>query len=333
MGNRIRGVGIFILSLAAAPVVLTQVAQQPATIFNTPAQLQKIAGPNEPPIVFHKNVEEVVLHTIVSDQKHRTITDLNVSDFTILENGIPQLIKSFTNEDMPVALGIIIDGSASMLGKSRAVKEAALDLIRASNPDDEIFVAHFNQEYHLDQDFTSDVSKLRSTLEGIGFQGQTALYDAIVAAAAHLCDNEDLGKRVLVIVTDGEDNFSNYSLSEAIQRVELNGGPVVYTIGIFDEDKTFADTRERGARALKQLATTTGGVDYLPRSLRELDGISQKISRDVRTQFTLTYKPSVPWSEAGYRQIRVRVKAHGYKKLVARTRNGYVANLDTADGR
>ena len=324
MGNWVRVLGIVSLIVAIKPAVRTQ-AQQEAVIRVTPNTQAGGGRSSQPAFVFDKNVEEVVLHASVSDEKHRLVTDLGAGDFTVLENGVRQQVKFFANEDVPVAMGIIIDSSASMLSKSRSVSQAALDLVRASNKKDEIFVADFNEHYRLDQDFTADISKLQSALQRIRFEGETAIYDAIVASAEHLYRNQSLDKRVLVIVTDGDDNFSNYSLSEAIEHVQLNGGPMIYTIGILSEERT-----RSAERALTSLAAATGGIAYLPHHASEVDAISEQISHDVRNQYTITYKPSIPWSEAGYRQIKVQVKTHGHKKLTARTRNGYFAETEQA---
>jgi len=324
MGDWVRLLGTFLLIYGAVLPIRTQVLQE-ATIFIRPNPQATAARSTQPVFVFDKTVEEVVLHTSVLDKKHRLITDLDAKDFTVLENNVPQEIKFFAQEDIPVAMGIVIDSSASMLSKSRAVNQAALNLVRASNPKDETFVAHFNEQYHLDQDFTPDISKLKAALEGIRFQGETAIYDAIVSAAKHLYGNQTLGKRVLIIVTDGEDNASNFSLAEAIEHVQRNGGPSIYTIGILTEERTKSTQRE-----LTKLAEATGGVAYLPDNTREVDAISDEISRDVRNQYTITYKPSISWTEAGYRHIKVKVKAHGHKKLIVRTRTGYFAEGEQA---
>ena len=170
--------------------------------------------------IFKKKVEEVVLHATVIDQKQRLVTDLGKDAFTIFEDGKPQQLTSFRREDIPVALGIIIDNSGSMRDKRLKVNQAALNLIRASNPNDEVFVVNFNDESYLDTDFTSDINKLKEGLEHIESRGGTALYDAIVAAADHLEKGAKLDKKVLLVVTDGEDNASRESLEQAVRRLQ-----------------------------------------------------------------------------------------------------------------
>lgn len=299
--------------------------QDAVPVPSAPPHPEWVAKSSEQGYVFEKNVEEVVLHASVLDKKRRLVSGLSVKDFAVLENGMPQQIKSFVHEDMPVAIGILIDSSGSMLSKSVGVKRAALTLVEASNPKDEVFIADFNDHYHLDQDFTSDVLKMQDALDRIRFHGQTAIYDTIVIAADHLKENRRLDKRVLVVVTDGDDNASSYSLWDAIERVERNDGPMIYTVGILDEGRT-----KQAERALVELAEATGGTADLPHNSRDVDAICREISHDIRNQYTMTYKPSVPWSESGYRKITVQARAHGHKKLTVRTRTGYFA--EAADG-
>jgi len=162
--------------------------------------------------VFKKEVEEVMLQATVADDKNHLVTNLDKSAFAVFENNQPQTITSFRHEDIPVSMGIVIDNSGSMREKRDKVNRAALNLVRSSNPQDQVFVVNFNDEYYLDQPFTSDINKLREALEKVEARGGTALYDAIVASADYLKKNAKLQKKVLFVVTDGEDNASRESL-------------------------------------------------------------------------------------------------------------------------
>ena len=148
-------------------------------------------------------MDEVLLHAIVIDDKQRMITTLDRNAFTVFEDGKPQKVTSFRHEDIPVAMGIVIDNSGSMREKRVKVNQAALNLVRASNPQDEVFVVNFSDEYYLDQPFTSDIKKLREALDKIDARGGTALYDAVVASAEELKKNARLDRKVLLVVTDG----------------------------------------------------------------------------------------------------------------------------------
>jgi Ca-activated chloride channel family protein len=162
--------------------------------------------------VFRKDVDEVLLHASVVDDKQHIVTTLDRGAFTVFEDGKQQNIISFHHVDVPVAMGIVIDNSGSMREKRSKVNQAALNLVRSSNPKDEVFVVNFNDEYYLDQDFTNDLLKLKEALEKIDARGGTALYDAVVASAEHLKRFARLEKKVLFVVTDGEDNASNETL-------------------------------------------------------------------------------------------------------------------------
>ena len=275
--------------------------------------------------VFRKEVDEVLLHAIVIDDKQRMITTLDRNAFTVFEDGKPQKVTSFRHEDIPVAMGIVIDNSGSMREKRVKVNQAALNLVRASNPQDEVFVVNFSDEYYLDQPFTSDIKKLREALDKIDARGGTALYDAVVASAEELKKNARLDRKVLLVVTDGEDNASRESLEQAVRRLQEENGPTVYSIGILGEEK-----QRRARRALQTMSERTGGISFLPKTLDEVDEISKTVARDIRNQYTIGYKPTTPRGNGGYRSIRVDAKAKGFGKLVVRTKSGYYAANETA---
>jgi Ca-activated chloride channel family protein len=268
--------------------------------------------------VITKQVEEVVLHATAMDDKNHLITTLDKGAFSVFENNQPQTITSFRHEDVPVAMGIVIDNSGSMREKRDKVNKAALNLVRSSNPQDQVFVVNFNDEYYLDQAFTSDINKLREALEKVEARGGTALYDAIVASSDYMKKNARLQKKVLFVVTDGEDNASRESLEEAVRRLQEENGPTVYAIGLLGEEKA-----RRARRALETIAQRTGGIAFLPRTLDEVDEISRTVAHDIRNQYTIGYKPTTPKSAGGYRAIRVEARAKGYGKLIVRTRSGY----------
>ena len=275
--------------------------------------------------IFRTRVDEVVLHATVVDDKQRMVTNLDKAAFTILEDGKPQNIVSFRHEDIPVAMGVVIDNSGSMREKRDRVNKAAINLVKSSNPQDEVFIVNFNDEYYLDQDFTADLSKMREALEKVDTRGGTALYDAVVASADHLKRNGKLDKKVLFVVTDGEDNESQESLEQAIHRLQEENGPTVYAIGLLGEEK-----QRRARKALQFMAEKTGGIAFFPKTLDQVDEISRQVAHDIRNQYTIGYKPTNPKSSGGYRAIKVDAKAKGYGKLTVRTKSGYYAGQERA---
>ena len=276
------------------------------------------AGDDPGRFVFKKQVEEVVLHATVVDEQGRLVTNLGRDAFSIFQNSVQQPVMSFRREDVPVAMGIVIDNSGSMRDKRDKVNQAVLNLIRASNPQDEIFVVNFGQKSYLDQDFTSDVNLLQAALHQVSTRGSTALYDAIVASAVHLQNNPRLDKKVLLVITDGQDNMSRETLQETIRQLQPGKGLTLYAIGLTEDGFT-----RNGRDALQSLATTTGGVAFFPDSLEEADGITRAVARDIRSQYTLTYKPQKAAGQTGYQPLRIEARSAGQGRLIVRTRTGY----------
>jgi VWFA-related protein len=267
-------------------------------------------------------VNEVTLSATVLDVRRHLVTNLAPTNFAVYEDNQPQKITSFRREDIPVSIGIVVDNSGSMRTKRTAVTKAVLNLIQASNPQDEVFVVNFNDDPYLDQDFTNKLDPLREALDRVDSRGGTALYDAVIASADHLAKGAKKEKKVLLVVTDGVDNESRESLESAIRKVQDDNGPTIYTIGILGDEPGI----KRAKRALQSLSDQTGGVAFFPKDLMEVDEISQEVARDIRNQYSLTYKPTNPRSNGGYRKVKVEARAPGYKDLQVRTRDGYFAD-------
>ena len=276
--------------------------------------------------VFKKDVDEVMLHATVIDNKQHIVTNLDRGAFTVYEDGKQQNIISFHHVDIPVAMGIVIDNSGSMREKRNKVNQAALNLVRSSNPNDEVFVVNFNDEQYLDVDFTNSLLKMKEALEKIDARGGTALYDAVVASADHLKQNARLEKKVIFVVTDGEDNASSETLEQAVKHLSQENAPSVYAIGILGDE----EHPRRAKRALEIICERTGGIAFFPKTLDEVDAISRTIASDIRNQYAIGYKPTNPRGTGGFRQIRVEAKSKGHGKLVVRTKSGYYAGTESA---
>ena len=280
---------------------------------------------------FRSETEEVMLYATVVDPRNRSVSELSKDAFTVFEDGVPQQITSFHREDIPVSLGILIDNSGTMRQKRPSVNRAALNLVKASNPQDEVFIVNFNDSdsIYIDQDFTSNVSLMKEALDKVEARGTTAIYDAVVASADHLSKGARREKKVLLVVTDGEDNASRDTLEEAVGAVQKENGPTVYAIGLLDPE---GKSRKRARRALERMAIETGGVAYFPESFDQVDEISNSIAHDIRNQYTIGYKPSRPQSQGGFRNVRVEARGDGKTKLQVRTKSGYFAGQKNASG-
>ncbi|MDO8536635.1 MAG: VWA domain-containing protein [bacterium] len=279
---------------------------------------QQKSTTNEGNFTIRKEVEEVVLYVTVTDEKGRLVQDLQVENFLVLEDNKQQAVTSVHREDVPIALGILIDNSGSMSRNRTAVNQAVLNLVLASNPQDQVFIVNFNKDSFLDQDFTSSIAKLKEALEIIESRSGTALYDAIVASANHLRDNGKLDKRALLVVTDGEDRDSEQTLEHTLRSLQDGKGIMVYSIGILGEERV-----RRAKRALKALADGTGGVAFFPKDLAEVDSISKTVAHDIRNQYSVNYKPDHLRVEGEQRTIQVKVNVQGRGKLSVRFRTGY----------
>jgi VWFA-related protein len=272
--------------------------------------------------VLHTDVEEVVLNCTVLDGT-KLVQDLKRDNFEIFEDGVKQTLISFQHTDLPVSIGLVVDNSGSMSRKRPSVNKSALDLIQASNPDDEAFVVNFSDEAYIDQEFTSNVNKLRDGLSHMESHGGTALYDAVAASADKLVADAKHPKQVLILITDGEDNASTLDLEPTIHKVQNLSGPVIYSIGLLFGDEMSRSEVKHARRALELLSTETGGVAYFPKSIEQVDQIAAEVARDIRSQYTLGYHSTKPTTEPGFRRVQVNATAKGTSKLTVRTRTGY----------
>src|SRR5258706_2453949 len=270
------------------------------------------------------DVNLVVLHTTVIDDRHRFADGLKSDNFRVFEDKVEQKLSVFKREDVPVSMGLVIDNSGSMRDKRPRVNEAALTLVQASNPHDESFVVNCNDDYYLDldKDFTSSIPELKEALERIDARGSTALYDAVIGSMDHLKKGHK-DKKVLLVVTDGEDNVSRNSLEKTLREIQKSN-VVIYSIGLFsDEDKK---NRKKAMRALKDISAGSGGVAFFPENVDDVHNICDQVARDIRNQYTLGYYPSNTKNDGTFRTVAVDViPPRGRGKLSARTRNGYFA--------
>lgn len=276
----------------------------------------------QPAFTFTANVGEVLVQTDVLDKKGREITDLPGTDFSVFENGVRQVIRSFSHDDAPVSVGILVDNSGSMRPKVVQVDRAALNFVRSSNPQDEVFIVKFNDEYHLVAPFTNSIPALEKDLGSIEPESSTALYDAIINADTYLRQYGKHPKKVLLLVTDGQDDASSHTLQQTLRLLQSQNAPLIYAIGLVDKDDS-RGARKESRQVLQEFADATGGLAYFPQNLDQVDGITRMVAADIRQQYSLVYRSDQ--TTPGFRAIRVEVKDQRRKHLTAHTRKGYVA--------
>ncbi len=311
MGFLSRKFGV-LLSLAAAASG-AMLAQAP------PAKV----APEEPTFTFRTDTQLVDLHATVVDKQGHLVLGLPESAFKLYEDNVQQVITNFRREDVPVSLGLIIDNSASMRDKRAKVASAALALVAASNSEDEVFIMNFNEEASLERDYTNNIKDLEEALKTINSRGGTAMRDALRMGIEHLRHGGKKEKKILLVVSDGEDNSSVETLDHVIQSAEQNG-VIIYGIGLLSDDEP--REAERAKKALDALTFATGGQVWYPQELAEVDGIAREVAHEIRNQYILGYTPLNQSQDGKFRKIRVAVSAP--EPVTVRTRAGYYASAE-----
>jgi VWFA-related protein len=255
------------------------------------------------------------------DKSGKLLTNLPRSVFKVYENNVEQPVKEFLREDVPVSLGLVIDNSGSMRNKRKHVESAALAAVKASNPRDEVTVINFNDEPFRDVDLTGDVKKMEEGLTRLDSRGGTAMRDAISATIDYIKQKGKHDKKVLFIVTDGDDTASQIMSLEKLVQKAHDAEVLLYFIGLLsEEDKRAA---KRAKRAMEALSKASGGMAVFPESLEDVEKIALAVANDIRNQYVLTYSPTNQKLDGSFRQIRV--VANGPGRPVVRTRSGYYA--------
>jgi VWFA-related protein len=321
----VRGGAIWIAFLVFPLALAAQPPQAPGA--RTPPPEKKARE-----YTINVDVNLVVLHATVLDRRGKTVDDLQADNFRVFEDGTPQKVSVFSHADIPVTMGIVIDDSGSMREKRQAVNTSALTFVKTSNPQDQVFVVNFNDVYYLDTpgEFATNIEDLQAALNKIDSRGGTALYDAVYASLDHLkLGNRD--KKVILVITDGEDNASRYSFEELLRYAQKSTA-VIYTIGLLGSEepgglfKIHGSGPHRAAKILEKLAEATGGQGYFPKSLDEVEGTCRQIARDIRNQYTLAYYPTNIKKDGSFRAVRVDAfLPRNRTKLMVRTRPGYYA--------
>jgi Ca-activated chloride channel family protein len=314
-------VRLLVCLLILASVSAAQSSSPPQSTQLPPAAQSPDAatpGDQTPGFVFKKEIEEVILHATVVDNQDHLVTGLSRDNFVVHEDGKLQELTSFRKEQVPVALGILIDNSGSMLPKRTEVNEAVLQLVEASQAEDRVFVVNFGEDAFLDQDYTQDVGKLRAALQRVETRGSTALYDAIIAAVDHLNSTSTPQKKVLLVVTDGRDNASQSTFQDVLRKLQTKNGPVLYIIAL-EQSEGRVDVDRQSLQALSQ---QSGGTAFFPASLGDVQSIASAIARDIRSQYVIGYRSSNPHTPGLYHSIQIQALG-GSVPLHVATRAGY----------
>ena len=291
------------------------------------ARWQRIAGSQEPSTL-KVSVNLVSLHVTVTDAKGHMGSGLQTEDFKIYEDGVEQSTTFFSTDEAPVTWALALDRSGSMFEMIKDVYQAALHVMDEGTNADEMSIITFNHEIELVSDFTSDRRRLENAIVDLRATGQTALYDAIDLALEHIREGRRR-KKVLVVVTDGEDNFSHIEFDRLVELVERNRDVVIYPVGMFEPGFWWERKRisPKIVSKLRTIAETTGASAHFPKNIKECRQAMTDIAREVSQHYSLGYYPSNRALDGKWRRIRVEIvpRAGKDRKYFARTRAGYYA--------
>jgi VWFA-related protein len=274
---------------------------------------------------FRADTRLVLLHASVVDKDGRLLTNLPQNAFRVFENNVQQPIKLFRREDVPVSLGLVIDNSGSMRDKRKRVEAAALAAVKASNPRDEVIVVNFNDEAFDDSEgFTNNIRRLEEALTKIDSRGGTAMRDAVSSTIDFVKKKGKHDKKVLFVVTDGNDTASTQiTLERLVQKVH-DAEVLIYFIGLLnDEEKREA---KKAKRAMDALAKASGGSAVYPEGVEDVDKVALAMAHEIRNQYIIAYTPTLQALDGTFRTIKVT--ANGPNRPVVRTRSGYYATPD-----
>jgi VWFA-related protein len=266
------------------------------------------------------NVDLTEVHVNVTDEKDHPVGNLKKDNFRIFEDRTEQKISVFKHEDLPVSLGLVIDNSRSMEPRKERMDQATLSFVRKSNSQDETFVIHFDDTARLDRDFTDSIPLLEGTLASVKPYGQTAIYDALILGLQHM-DEAKNTKKAILLFTDGVDNSSKHSLSDALDATR-RAHVAVYPVGLLS-----MSGGQKAEDSLIRIAEVSGGRAYFPSTVEEARADMERVARDLREQYTLGYFPSNPSHNGAWRSIRIDVVPPpglpASAKLNANYRHGY----------
>jgi Ca-activated chloride channel family protein len=271
------------------------------------------------------DVDLVLVPVTITDPMNRLVTGLEQDDFFVYENNSLQKLKTFSCEDAPISIGIIMDLSGSMTSKLIRARESILQFMKTANPQDEFFVIGFNDRPELIEDFTSSIEDIEARLTTVRSGHRTALLDAIYFGMDKMktAKNE---RKALLVVSDGGDNRSRYTEGE-LKALVRESDVEIYSIGIFDP---YAPTTEErmGPLLLNDLSEETGGRLFRVDDLADMGDIAIKISTELRNQYVLGYHPKSTQRDGKWRKVKVKlVPPQGLPPLTVHARTGYYAPL------
>ncbi len=269
------------------------------------------------------DVDLALVNVTITDPYNRLVTGLDMENFRVFEDSTEQEIAHFSNEDVPVSIGVILDLSGSMANKIDKSRLAALQFFKTANPQDEFFLVSFNDRAQLVSPFTSSIEELQSHLMYTAAHGRTAMLDAIYLGLSQMKGARN-SKRALLIISDGGDNHSRYSERD-IQNFVKEADVQLYAIGIYEAAGSRPTPEEAsGPALLSDVTDLTGGRTFTVSNLNDLPDIAIKISMELRNQYVLGYRPSNKQHDGKWRKIKIKLRPpKGLPPLNVYAKSGY----------
>ena len=315
-----------LLLASLCPIWCGQPDDPPALVAAPELSASASTGSTRDTTNIRMNSDLVVIPVTVTDGKGHVVDGLQTEHFAVYEDKVEQQITHFASEDSPVSIGIVFDTSDSMAPKLQKAREAVAALLGNTNPEDEFFLVQFSDHAQLLVNLTKQTEEIRKHVAMMQIGGTTALLDA-VTVALHEMRNARHDRKAIIIISDGEDNASHCSVRDL--KEEVRGGDVlIYAIGIDDSSASSQGWPPRltGSALLDEIATQTGGRLFEVNRLKQLPGITSKISEWLRKQYVLAYAPSNTHKNSGYRHVQVKItRTSGFPRLHAFWRLGYYA--------
>jgi len=320
----IRRVQAWIAAAATVAALASLSAQTPPPA----SDRQAPARPQAPPPSFRAGVELVSLNVTVSDGTGRYVTDLAVEDFNVFEDGVKQEVTFFNKTNLPIALALLLDTSASMDTKLPTAQEAAVGFAKRLRAQDLGEVIDFDSRVVTLQNFTASAGELEQAIRKTSAGGSTSLYNAVYIALKDLKkivakNVTEIRRQAIVVLSDGEDTSSLLPFEEVLDLAKRSE-TAIYSIGLRAPESAGTGTKgfKEAEFVLRQFSQETGGRAFFPSQLGDLAGVYGQISDELSSQYTVGYTPRNPRRDGVWRRIVVRAAR---PNLIARTKLGYFA--------
>jgi Ca-activated chloride channel family protein len=286
-----------------------------------PTQAQQSSPRNQ---ALKIDVELALVTATVTDPSGRIVTGLHPENFRVWEDKVEQKIEYFSEEDVPLSLGLIFDTSGSMSEKLSTARDAAVTFLKSGTTDDEYFLVEFSHAPKITEDLTSDISRLQNHLIFAQAKGMTSLFDAIYMGLDKLRSGTN-AKKALLVITDGEDNHSRYTFADVREFVRERDVQI-FAIGIVDPVSSELLEGSTGRTIIEDLVGITGGRAFFPESVYELEDVCAKIAVELKNQYLIGYHPSNTEKNGKWRKIHLKVNpSKGLPSLSVRSKTGYYA--------